>query len=169
MHGIQQAREGLGWIVSSIEYASYNSILLIPILIGLKKYSYKKEKVISIVSSGTFFILSMILYIVILNGGSDIHQIELPLIHIVKQFGSMYQYFCGAIVIAAIFTTAISAGYGFLQNATKTKKTYKMMALFICITSICVTKIGFASLVNLLYPVFGLLSFIQIIYILRKN
>lgn len=44
-----------------------------------------------------------------------------------------------------------------------------MLAIFICISSIFVIKIGFSSLVNLLYPVFGLLSLIQIIYILKKN
>lgn len=166
---MQQIEDGWGWIVSSIEYASYNSILLVPILIGLKKYSFKKEKVISIVSAVIFFLLSFILYIVILKGGRYIQDVELPLIYIVKQFGSIYQYFCGGIVISAIFTTAISAGYGFLQNITKTKKTYNIMALAICITSIFVSKIGFSFLVNLLYPVFGFLSFIQLVYILRKK
>ena len=157
------------WLIASIEYASYNSILLIPILLGLKKYSYGKEKTISIASGFIFFVLAMILYKVLTNGGNQIKFIDLPLIYVVKQFGKIYQYICGIIIIAAIFTSAIAAGYGFLQNSTKTKKSYKNMAIAICASSIFIVRVGFSSLVNLLYPVFGLISFGQILYILKKK
>jgi len=37
--------------------------------------------------------------------------------------------------------------------------------LLLCITAIPVSKLGFSYLVNLLYPVFGLLGLVQVIYI----
>lgn len=158
-----------GWLISSIEYASYNSILLIPILIGLRKYSKGKEKQISIISSLIFFTLAIILYTILLNGVNNIQNIELPLIYIINNFGSLYKYICGIIVVAAIFTSAIAAGYGFLENTAKTKKEYKTLATIICTSSILVSKIGFSYLVNLLYPVFGLISFGQIFLIIKKK
>lgn len=162
-----QSENPKGWLIASIEYVSYNSILLIPILIGLKKYSVGKEKQISILSGGIFLILSLILYIILLNGGDVIQNVELPLIYIVNNFGNLYKYICGIIVVAAIFTSAIAAGYGFLENTTKTKKGYKRLAILICIISILVSRIGFANLVDLLYPVFGLISLVQILWIIK--
>ena len=45
------------WLLKAIEYTSYNSILLIPILISLKKYTKNNEKAISIVTAIIFGIL----------------------------------------------------------------------------------------------------------------
>ena len=140
---VGQLENTKGWFLASIEYASYNTILLIPILIGLKKYSFGKEKEISIASSSILFILSIILYVILLSGGNSIQNAELPLIHIVNKFGSIYKYICGIIVVAAIFTSAIAAGYGFLENSTKTKKRYKLLAIVICISSIFVSQLRF--------------------------
>lgn len=80
------------WIIASVEYASYNSILLIPILISLKKYSYQHEKSIAISSSMIFFILAFILYKIQQTSPMNIKEIQLPLIHILSQYGNLYQY-----------------------------------------------------------------------------
>lgn len=75
----------------------------------------------------------------------------------------------GGVIISAIFTSAISAGYSFLQNSTKNRKQYKRLASFICITSLLTIKIGFAQLVDFLYPVFGILSLLQLFFIFKKQ
>ena len=154
------------WFLASLEYASYNSILLIPILIGLKKYTCQKEKKISITTSIIFFLLATILYFILQKEGASLDNIELPIIHIVKQYGTMYQYIYGAVIVSAIYTSAIAAGYGFAENCSNDKKTYKTICMLICITAIPISKLGFSYLVNALYPVFGLLGLVQIIYIL---
>ena len=156
------------WIISSLEYASYNSILLIPMLIGLKKYTKDKEGVIAISVSMIFLILALILYIVLLNGGTAINTIDLPLIYIVNQFGIIYKYIYGIMIVAAIYTSAIAAGYGFVSNCTKNKKMYKIVCMLICISAVPISKMGFSYLVDLLYPIFGLLGLIQIAYLFAK-
>ena len=153
------------WFLSSLEYASYNSILLIPMLIGLKKYTDKKEKIIAFIASSIFAILSIVLYKILQSAGSDIQNIELPLIYIVNKFGSIYKYIYGIVIVSAIYTSAIAAGYGFIENCSKTKERYKTICIFLCITAIPMSKLGFSNLVTLLYPVFGLLGLIQVIYI----
>lgn len=157
------------WLLSSIEYASYNSILLIPMLIGIKNYAKNKEKAIGIIVGISFFILACILYIVLLNGGTNIANIELPLIYIVNQFGDMYKYIYGIVIVSAIYTTAMASGYSFIQNSSKTKRGYKLLTVTLCVSSIFISKIGFSYLVNLLYPLFGILGLIQVFYICKKN
>lgn len=157
------------WFLASLEYVSYNSILLIPILIGLKKYTHKKEKKIAITVSGIFFMLATILYFLLQQVGTDMNNVELPLIYIVKQYGTMYQYVYGIVIVSAIYTSAIGAGYSFAENCSKTKKSYKIICMLICLTAIPISKIGFSYLVNALYPVFGLLGLVQMIYIIFKR
>lgn len=138
-------------------------------LIGLKRYTYQKEKNIAILSTIIFFILALILYMVLLQEGTAVNHIELPLIYIINKFGKIYKYIYGIVIVSAIYTSAIAAGYGLAKNCSKDKKTYRNICITICVSGIFISKIGFSYLVNLLYPVFGLLGLIQIICIILKK
>lgn len=138
-------------------------------LIGLKKYTYKKEKNIALIVTMIFGTLSVILYKILQTGGTAIQNVELPLIYIVNQFGNIYKYIYGIVIVSAIYTSAIAAGYGFVENCSKNKNSYKKICIILCISAIPVSKIGFSYLVNMLYPVFGILGLVQLIYILLNN
>lgn len=134
-------------------------------LIGLKEYTHKKEKSVAIISSSIFAVLSVILYKILQTGGIEIQNVDLPLIYIVNKFGNIYKYIYGIVIVSAIYTSAIAAGYGFAENCSNTKEKYKKLCMFLCITAIPVSKLGFSYLVTLLYPVFGMLGLVQVIYI----
>lgn len=152
------------WIIPSILYASYNSILLIPVLTGLRNYLDSKRQIIkiSIISSSIIIILALFIYSLLLRGEFFVSELEMPLIEITTQFGRIFKYIYGFVIIASIFTSAISAGYSFLGNVSKTKKSYETILLIMSITGIAVSNIGFSKLVEMLYPLFGVLGLIQI-------
>ncbi|MBO5005276.1 MAG: hypothetical protein J6D03_08610 [Clostridia bacterium] len=155
-------------VISSVLYASYNSIILIPVLISLKKYINNKNKIwIGFFTTLIIIILSMFVYIILLKANVNIIKLDLPLIYIVKRFGKIYEYMYGAVIIISIFTSALSASYSFLKNCSKTKKGYNKLLILMCVTSIFIASIGFSELVNILYPIFGILGIIQIYYILK--
>lgn len=155
-------------IISSVLYASYNSIILIPVLISLKRYINNKNKIcIGVFTSLIIIILSIFVYIILLKASVDIMKLDLPLIYVVKQFGKIYEYLYGIVIIISIFTSALSAGYSFLKNCTKSKKNYNIILIIMCVTSVFIANIGFSNLVNILYPIFGILGIIQIYYILK--
>ena len=158
----------LDWILKSIEYAGYNTILLIPMLINLKKYTVNNEKKVATISGLIFFIITIIIFMIMFKF-SDIGNIEIPLTYIASKYGSLYKYAYGIVIIFAIYTTLISAGYGFLTNCTKNKKSYKKLALIMCIFSLFANNFSFSELVNITYPVFGILGVIQLIFITFKN
>ena len=153
------------WIIKSIEYTSYNSILLIPILISLKKYTKNNEKAISIVTAIIFGILSAIIYLIMLNNG-NLFGIEIPLIQIANGYGSLFKYAYSLVIIFAIYTTMISEGYGFLTNCSKTPKQYKKLAMVLCVSAVFISNISFSFLINLTYPAFGILGVVQLIYLI---
>lgn len=159
---IQNINLGFDWILKSIEYAGYNTILLIPMLINLKNYTKNKEKQISIISTFVFFIITTIIYFIMYNY-NNLSNIEIPLVFIASQFGDAFKFIYGIVIVLAIYTTIISSGYSFLRNCTKTERTYKLLAKIICILILFVYSLSFAGLVNLTYPVFGLLGVIQLI------
>ncbi len=160
-------------IFNSIIYASYNSIVLIPILLSLQKYINKKEEIkwVAIISTIILLILAFSIYIIIskINIDIDINKIELPTVYVANLNGKMYQYCYGIIILVAMYTSAISAGYGFLENYSTNQKKYKIITIIICITSFFISKIGFTKLINWLYPIFGFLGILQIGIILKKN
>lgn len=161
----------LEWIISSVIYTSYNSILLIPILIELneKIESQSIIKKVSLFCCGILGMLGVCLCGLLIRGNGYSNTLELPIIQIVKEFGTIYPWVYGIVIIVAIFTSAISAGYGFLKNVTKTKKGYQKLVWLLCISSIFIAFIGFSNLVNLLYPIFGILGFIQIFQIAKSK
>ena len=155
---------GLKWILDAILYCSYNSILLIPVIITLKNYIKNKKQniLVSAITTVIVITLSIMIYIILLKVDVDITKLEMPAVYVVSNMFKILRIIYGFIILASIFTTSISLGTSFLQNTCNNKKSYLQIAGIMCITSVLVSKIGFSNLVNILYPIFGYLGIFQI-------
>ena len=152
------------YILSAIIYASYNSILVIPVLITLKKYINTKKQIlfISLISTIIVILLATIIFLILIRVDVDITKLEMPAVYVVSNIFKFLEIIYGFIILGSIFTTSISLGTSFLKNVSKNKKSYTQIATVMCITSVLISKIGFSNLINLLYPIFGYLGLIQI-------
>lgn len=159
----------MGWLLQSLLYASYNSILIIPVLIPIRNYisKGKDNKLIAIATTLITIILLLTIFFLLANVDVDINTIEMPAIYAVyksvPQMGLIY----GIIILISIFTTAISLGISFLNNVSNDKKTYKKIAILICATSILFSQIGFAKMISVLYPILGCFGLIQAFAIVK--
>lgn len=162
---IQIETQAKGFFISSLLYASYNSIILIPVLVTVKDYikNNRQIKLLSFFSGFLIIILSFVIYGLLLKGQFFIQELEMPLLEITLEFGKIFQYIYGIVIMVSIFTSAISTGYSFLENVSKNTKEYKRNLIVMCIVGIFVSNIGFSNLVQILYPLFGVLGFLQII------
>lgn len=151
--------------LSAALYSSYNSILLIPVLITLNNYVKNKKQIfyISFISAIVTILLSVIIFLLLVRVDVDISKLEMPVVYVVSNMFKILRYIYGVIILGSIFTTAISLGVSFLQNTAKNKKGYTQIAIIMCITSVIISKFGFSNLVSLLYPIFGYLGLIQIL------
>ena len=156
------------YIVSGMLYCSYNSILLIPVLLTLKDYIKNKKQIAGIATISTLIIvtLSIIVFLLLARVDVDIKNLEMPAVYVVSNSFKILKYAYGFIILASIFTTAISLGTSFLQNVVKNKKSYPQIVLIMCITAVVTSKIGFSNLINSLYPIFGYLGLLQIFKLL---
>lgn len=156
-------------IIKSILYASYNCIILIPILISLNNYLKNKRQFIFLgsLSSIFLFILSFIIFtfIILINNANIL---EIPIIYSIKQFSIFQQNIYGIVIAIAIFTSAIASGFGFINNI-KNKKNLNLIIFLICLFPIFLLNISFSFLVNVIFNIFGYIGLFQIIFILLKN
>ena len=169
--GINELEWKNGWLISSFIYCSYNIILLIPTLISINKQIKKQSsiKYISILCGILMTTISIMLYMLLMKADVEISSLEMPIVYVIRRFFGRYRLMYAFIILASIFTTAISIGIGFLQNMCPNGKGYPQLVIFMCISSLLISKIGFSKLVNFLYPVFGYLGIIQIFYIMKKR
>lgn len=161
----------LMFILKCILYSSYNSILLIPVLITLKDYlkNSKINKYASILITVIVATLSMILFLILSKIDVNIEKLEMPAVYLVSKLSNILATIYGFIILSSIFTTSISVGNSFIQNICEKKKSYQHIALIMCITSVFISKIGFSNLVQILYPFFGYLGIIQIVKIVSRS
>ena len=159
------------WLITSILHSSYNSVLLIPVLISLKNYINKTKniKYISIIVSIITILLLSIIFLLLINVDVDIRNLEMPAVYAINKIWHSMKSIYGIIILISIFTTAISLGMSFLNNVSKNKKSFNNIAILICLSSVVFSKIGFANLVNLLYPILGVLGvWLQIVTLKEK-
>ena len=155
------------WILQAILYASYNLILTEPVLISLKKY-IQSQKQILFISIGVCIIMILLAgieFLLLMNVDVDFKSLDMPLVYVVENKFSKLKLIYGAIILIAIFTTAISVGNSFLSNVYQKSKNYPQIVLILCITSVIISPIGFSKLVERLFPLFGFLGIVQVLKI----
>lgn len=155
-------------ILNAVIYSSYNSIMLIPILISVSETlkNVKDIKKVTIITSIILLVLSLCIFQILNLAQFDINNVELPILEILSNNG-IQEILYSIVVIIAIFTTAVSAGYGFLENI-KNKNQYKKTAALICLLAIPISYLGFGKLINIMYPLFGAIGMYQIILLFKQ-
>ena len=154
------------FFVKAVLYCSYNSILLIPVLITLKKYITSKNqiKLTSILITIFIIILSIAIFLILIKVDVDINKLEMPAVYVISNIYKILKPLYGFIILSSILTTAVSLGTSFLQNVSKSQKSYPHIGNIMCITSVIISQIGFSNLVNLLYPIFRIFRSFTNIY-----
>ena len=159
------------WILQAILYASYNLVLVEPVLVNLKQFLKNKKQILKI-SIGVGIIMTILAtleFLLLTNVDVNFKNLEMPLVYVVEKTFPRFTYLYGIIILIAIFTTAVSVGISFLNNISKNKKRFPQKAEILCISSVIISQISFSKLVEYLFPLFGFLGLLQMIFILKKK
>ena len=159
------------WILQAILYASYNLVLVEPVLVNLKQFLKNKKQILKI-SIGVGIIMTILAtleFLLLTNVDINFKNLEMPLVYVVEKTFPRFTYLYGIIILIAIFTTAVSVGISFLNNINKNEKSFPQKAAILCVSSVIISQISFSKLVEYLFPLFGFLGLIQMIFILKKK
>lgn len=157
------------WITSSIVYVSYNTITAVVILCSLLPiiHSRKQAKMGGIIGGITLGFLGLCIVMATLIYYDRVEALEIPMLGIVLHYGFAIRYIYFFVLIAAIFTTAVSSGYGFVNRVSvEFNISYKSILPVFILTSIIIAQIGFSKMVGQIYPLFGYVGLFEVFIIL---
>lgn len=159
------------FLMSCILYSNYNLLSIIPIGVatsGIIKNN-KSIKKICITSGTIILLLSASIFYVLNTNSIGVLMLDMPVVAIVGQYGKLYKIYYCFIIGIAIMTTALSVGYGYLQKFKHNGKKYKRSVIVLILCTLLSIRIGFAKLVEILYPIFGCIGLIQSYLIIKSN
>ena len=157
------------WIQAAILYVGYNSIILIPILLEMKTYHFRRKEifVLSLMIAFILCLTGLMIYTMIHRHYAEVWEAEMPTLLLAKSGGSILFLGYSIIILFAIFTTAFSSGYAFLK--LNQEESYLKNSIFICVLGVVVARVGFSHLVNFFFPLFGYLGIVQMVMIVYQN
>jgi uncharacterized membrane protein YkvI len=154
----QQANETI--FSSSIAFTALNILPLIAVLSAVGAKMQKSEiKVASIASAIGLCSLAFLYNQSLLLIGNEIFLYEIPLFAILRYLPEQILLGVSFVLWIAIYTTAVSGVFGLVMRFKETIHwpQWVIAGLFI-VMIIPLTKFGFANLVKILYPLYGVLN-----------
>jgi uncharacterized membrane protein YkvI len=163
VNGITLTKNG-NWLISSVLYVSFNSLLMIVVLLSLLPIVSDRKTAIKGGLTGGIVLGILIVFILVpmLILYTDVSSLEIPMLKVCDHVGKSYKTLYSFILWIAMFTTSIANGFGFIERVSNGKNNVLLSAIF-CILSIPFAKIGFSKLVSTVYPVFGYLGIIVLL------
>lgn len=154
------------WLLSTILYASFNILccsgVLVPLCLEVKS---TKNLILGITlgSIGLTILCLMINFMLMVNVPS-IYKYDIPLLYISNRFGGAIQIMLLIIIWLEMFSTEVSDIYSVGKTLSVIFNiSYKKASFIILLIAIPISQIGFANLIKVLYPAFGVVSAIFIV------
>lgn len=167
-YGVSRAKTG-NWATSAILYVSFNSISAIVILTSLLPIIGNERQAIKggIFGGIGLGVMAMFILLSALILYTDIYSIEIPMIRAAQYLGDWGGYMYSVILWLAMFTTAIASGFGCVNRISSViKESQLFISAMFCVIAIPFAKVGFSSLVSIIYPLFGYLGLFMLVYII---
>jgi len=156
------------WFSSGIIYASYNIVTSISVLAAVSHIVNDKKNALTgaIVSGGILVLLGLFLIIPLMNDFEFIKQFELPMLALIYKHNYALEYLYLIILMLAIFSTAVGNAFIFMEFLRKrVNLNPHTLKIILCICGFFTAHLGFSNIVRKIYPVFGIIGFLEIIAI----
>ncbi len=146
-----------GMLTSALCYVSYNTVSAPSVLVPLQQgITPRGIKVASLVGGFSLGILILVIWAGQNLAIDALWESQLPMLKLAAMAGRLQKKVYTTVLLMAILTTAISQGFGILQNfSLSTRKEKTIGAGVLCLLAIPFALIDFSTLVKHLYGFFG--------------
>jgi len=154
---------------AAFTFTALNILPLIAVLaaIGKEMKGLKEAKVASIGSGVTLGAISFVYNETLVQMSDYLAEYEIPLFAVLKGSPFGFFLFMSIMLWLAIYTTAVSGIFGLASRLKDLMKMpFWLMAAILVIIMIPFTRFGFANLVAILYPLYGLINLYLLVTIL---
>ncbi|RDU23869.1 YkvI family membrane protein [Anaerosacchariphilus polymeriproducens] len=148
------------WVLSSILYISYNTVLSIAVLgpLGAQAKDKKAIKYGSILGGLGLGIGSIMIYLALFGNITEISKLEVPMIYIAGVISPIIQIIYSIVLIAEVYTTAVGSLFGFtarIVNMQEQKNKARWIVIITTVIAFFASQFGFSNLVKYMYPLVG--------------
>ena len=152
---------------STLIYVSFNILTIIGVIVPLTN-EIKKSRIIirgTILGSAVLTLISMYIVFLMLVNPFHPRMYEIPLLAIAMHMGKLLKIAMLGIMWLEMFSSQVSNVYSlsyFLRN--KYNIPYKKGIFLVIVVAAPFSGIGFSKLVEVLYPMYGILSLVFLLY-----
>ncbi|MCL2398808.1 MAG: hypothetical protein FWC91_03565 [Defluviitaleaceae bacterium] len=174
------------WILSAIVYASYNIVSGMSVLASSSRLakSHKDCMMGGLMGGFALTFLGICMALPLYLNYAEVISVEIPFLVVAEGFGQIFTFLYLALMMCAIFTTAISNSFaltevvqGYIKRYSKNditsksgaanhKENRRMLCMILVALGIPAAYIGFSNIVGYVYPLFGFLGVFQIVIVI---
>jgi len=157
------------WVVSSLLYVSYNSILSVVVLCNLLPYlkSRKSARWGGILGGTVLCLITLILNTTINLFYPKFTTGEIPMLDIVEKYSRILSYVYTLVLWLAMLVSAVNSGFCLAERvSSKLNINIKLITVIACIAVIPLSCVGFSGLIASIYPMFGYIGLFMLIVII---
>ncbi|MCG8514977.1 MAG: hypothetical protein MI740_12605 [Halanaerobiales bacterium] len=157
-----------GWLLDAILYGSYNLIISIAVMTEVVANEEKGDIWQGGILGGVLLlILALLLYLGLISAFAHSPQQEIPVLSLARQGGRVVYLAYIVALYFAMLSTALANFYAFNRRmVTLFKIKYELILVLTPLLLLPLVRSGFSGLVDRLYPSFGYLGIIFLIYFL---
>lgn len=161
-------QENFQWVFSAILYVSYNIITAVTVLVSMNDMVTNKKIIrwSALLGGSCMGILGICIGAVMYLHYDEIRFLEIPMMKVIWDYGAMIKGLYLFLLVAAIFTTAVGNGYGAIKWLEEKwgGGGFMIKIIFIVMGGVF-SVVGFSGFVERIYPLFGYLGLIEILFI----
>lgn len=153
------------WPLSALLYVSYNLVMAVAILAPLGKETDHGRTLVKGAAAGGFGLAlgAGAIYLAVLVNMPHAGEMSIPMIYAVSQISPMVQLAFALVLLAEVYTTAVSSLYGFTARIILPKDPASWK--YIVGTSLAAfgfSQVGFTNLVRYLFPTVGFMGMLML-------
>ncbi|TCS75322.1 YkvI family membrane protein [Effusibacillus lacus] len=162
--------ESLSWLASGVSYAAFNLGLAVSVLVPLGNEIKDRKSLMAGGIIGAAGLGGMLLgaHYAMSERMPGILEFEVPMAQITATYGIPLQVLFVLALWGEIFSTLIANVYGLGSQLSSPRHpdNNSLVTVLILTSAFFVSQVGFSNIVTYLYPVFGYLSFLLLIFLL---
>ena len=155
-YGTVQGKGGAG---SAFLYVSMNCVIMSGVLLGIGGERKANGFWLSLISS---FVLSALLYLIILRVNSVDSSVTMPLLYYAYLVGSETGALMSVVIYFSIVTTVIACAYPLVEWLTPLLKSKVFALIAVFCSALAVSLVGFSGIVGYVYPLISVLGVLVI-------
>jgi uncharacterized membrane protein YkvI len=168
----QMSLNNAKWIISPFTYVALNFAFVQAVLVPLG--SEVKDE--SVLKWGGFWggiglgVMLIISHFAIHSRMPEILRFDIPMAEIIRGFGWFFHFLFILVIYGEIFTTLIGNVFGItrhIQSLYALPRNWVVLAVLL--TCLLISQVGFTSLLTYLYPLFGYMGMILLLFLVVRR